>query len=474
MLTRRRALSIVLLATLLAGAAGMLVFSQFGQVWLGRALVDEINRRLPGQLRLDGELHWQLFPPALRLTNLAWTPPDGLPGELTIAQISARSDATDTGARPVEIRAGGVNLALHQLPDGSWALPPLAATGEDGAVVDWRLAGVHLTDSRLSLHPRHGAVVVLDLAAADVVEQAGGDMGFTIDAQVSQGARTIGGRVEGRYRLADRTLADVALRLQGAVDGVAVRDARIEVAQAAMSGAGVLTAQGVRLSAQGEVADQRVEASAQVPTLQASDGRIDATVSELTLRRPLPEAAMLRLDDARIAFDGHAVRLAPLTGEVTLEHPRGAVAVTLVDGRADYGVGDGRLDFALPILRAQLPDPAEPARRLAVDGGLSGALAATGGEGAVTLRTDEATLNGRWWWTPQQSRWLGGEVHIDRLDLDRWLPRSSGSDAQPAPLDAWRDLPLALEVQVGVLRWQGVTMRDARLRLNAPEASASR
>ena len=253
-------------------------------------------------------------------------------------------------------------------------------------------------------------------------------------------------------------------------------DARVDAAHLHVGDDGALAGDTLTVRARGAFAGEPVDAAATLSTLAFARGRLDALLTRVSLRRGAPETVHAQLDTATLVFDGAAADLAPLAGRLSLTTPDGPVTLAFSDGTARYAVTDGRLEFTLPTLAAQLPDPAGTAQRLDVSGELAGELMTTRGTGAGRFgaRAEGSRLDGRWWVVRDQARWLGAVLAVDRLDLDRWLPKSSPPAAQPAPLDAWRDLPVQLDVRVGRLRWQGVTVRDARLRLNAPADSAPR
>lgn len=465
---------IVLLIILVAAGA---VIWQFGGGWARRILVEQLEARLPGSITVGAPMQWQLVPPVVRLSALRWRAPAGERGQVGIRELTVSTEwAGDglAGARPVRIDITGVRAELFEDAAGHWVLPRPAGTGTaDDETIAWTLAGLSFGDSRLVLNPQAAAPVTLNVERAIVEPDHDTGAELNVSAQVERLDDAVQGSLAATLQLHDGAvaLAPFTLTLKSVRGALAGASVQIDGVRLRVDPAGTASAEAVTARAQIPHDAQRAELQADIAAAQFVAGALAATITRFDLTLPPPADATLSLREAALSAAYGALSVSPLAGTLHWQGAEAAVDVALTDGEARYDIAEHRIDAKLRDWRVQLPDPARPGARVELSGAVDGQFwpETQRGAGSVQAQVESSRLTGQWQIDRHQVPWARVAGRIDALDLDRWLPRQAGKSTQAAPLDAWRDLPLQLDLHVGALRWQGLRVRDARLQLNADE-----
>lgn len=468
---RRRGLRILLLAVGVL-LVGVVALWQFADRWLGQMLVAQAGARIDGQLRIEGPVSLQVFPPRLMLADIVWQGPGDTPSRLHIDHLALTSDwAGGDGARPLFIDLDGVRGQLRQQADGQWQAPRPQG-GADGAegTLPLRLARLSLSDLALDLVGQGAAPITLRLDRAQLAESPAG-----WQASVAGGGVRAGAQLDGTLTATLLTtptgpqLADVSARAAGAVGGVRLDSLVLTFATARQTPEGGLQADGLTTEMQAQDGAQHLRLTTRAASLAHTDGRTDLTgvhaLATLTPAGPAASASAT-LDAAELHLaDGQLTAAGRLHLATAL--PAGPVEATAERLQLTADPAAGRIEATLPTVHARLPDPAKPGAQVALDAELDGHwdTDARRGAGTVSAQVERSRLDGQWQVDLEKARWLVLQARVDRLDMDRWQPPRS-KPAEPLPLDAWRDWPMQLDLQVGRLRLQGVDARDTRLRIN--------
>ena len=468
-------LIVLLLAAAIAVAAAVLW--RYGATWASRALIEQLEARLPGRVTLDTPLQWQLFPPKLRLDGLHWRAPDGRQGRIDIAGLALRTEwAGDgqAGARPVGIEVFGLRAELFQDDAGRWTLPrPPDAAASGGEALVWTLAGLTLNDAHLVVHPWEAPPVVLTVERATFEPVADAGSELNVSARIERRDDVVNGAFSANVHWQDGgvLLAPLTLTVKGERGALEGASMQVEAARAQVDPTGRASALTVTARAQITRDAQRAELQADIKDAQLNAGTLQAKVARFEMALPPPADTLLSLREATLSADATALSVAPLAGTLRWQGAEPAVEVTLAEGELRFDLAEPRIDVRVGDWRVPVPDPSRAGAQVILDGMLDGRLwpDTLRGEGRVTAQAESTRLDGQWQIDGHQARWARLEGRVDALDLDRWLPPPAGDSPRPAPLDAWRGLPLSLDLQVGALRWQGLSVRDARLQLNAGE-----
>lgn len=475
MSARIRPLFVILISLLLVIGVGGAVLWQFGGAWAARLLVAQLEARLPGRLTLGAPVQWQLFPPAVQLADIGWRAPANEPGRIDIAELKVRTEWAGngaTGARPLRIVISGVRAELFQNAAAQWGLPlPGNSETRGGEALAWTLAGLTLDDSRVVLHPQAAAPVTLNIERAGISSADDADAQVNVSLQIERRNDAAQGTLAASLEVAEGvvSLAPFTLTLKGERGTLAGASAQIDGARMRVDPAGTARAEAVTARAQITLDAQPVELQADIADARLAAGELAATIARFDLTLPPPADATLSLREAVLSANADALSAAPLAGTVHWQGAEAAVDITLAAGDARYDLAEQWLDVNLRDWRAEVPDPASPEGRVTLSGTLDGRFwpGALRGAGNVQVQAESSRLTGQWQIDARQDPWGRVQGRVDTLDLDRWLPPQAKKSGQAAPLDAWRDLPLQLDLRVGALRWQGLRVRDARLQLNA-------
>ncbi|TVO58848.1 hypothetical protein [Denitromonas halophila] len=471
---RRRTARVILWLVAFAILVTALVLWQFSDRWLGGTLVEQINARLVGQVRIDGSVSLQVFPPRLTLADVAWQGPGATPSTMQLDHLDIRSDwDADGAARPLTISIRGVRGQLRQQADGQWQVPtPLATTNapDDGAPV--KLAALTVTDATVELIGRSVPTSVRLTELKLIESPSGWQVGATGGASTAEA--TVDGALSSTVEIAATglRLTEFTATLTGQVGPATIESLAIGVATVAPApdGAWQLAALATELRARD--GDRQITLTA-----EAGSGRYAAGGAQLlglqakatfALAGPA-NAATATLTGMDLAFAGQQVTASGRAHVVTAL-VAGPVGVTAERFQISADLATGRVEGAFPNVNAALPDPAKPGAQLGVDATLTGhwQTAERTGAGTVEAKVEDSRLNGQWQIALAQPHWLTVDAQVDRLNLDRWqAPGPSKPEA--LPLDAWRDWPLRLDLQVGRLRMQGLEAQNTRLRLNIPD-----
>jgi hypothetical protein len=463
-LRRARVLIVVLLLAVVALAAAWFALP----AWLAQ----QVGERLGGQVTLSLA---PLFSPRPGVEGraLAWQAPAGRPGRIAVARLRVETDwRAREGRRPLEIHLSGVHIELHQDADGAWVLPGAAAPA-GGAPADstgFMLTGVSIEAAQLRLVPRDGAPVTVAVGSARLeADGAAWRLNATLD--LAQGAHAVQGKLVGRLRQDGAGVEARSVQFDGAGRSGAVAIDALQLALERLRWApdAALTAQGVRLAARlGHPEAGPWALAALLPELTAAAGQLEAGLARIEARQDGAAPVLLVLQDTQLAVTPAALRLAPLRGLALRGAPAQAWRLEADGGELVFDRAEGRVRLRDGRATLTLPDPAREGRRVAVSLSLSGAgrPAAGQADGVLEAQAENSRLSARWQLDAAVAPSLAVEARVDRLDLDRWL--APGGDAGgPAPLDAWRDWPLQGTLRVGALRWRGVTLEGAQLRLGA-------
>lgn len=442
--------------------------------WLNDWLVARIATEVDGHLSLSVEPEARLDRPGLALRDLRWTPSAGA-GGITIEHLEARTtwSAPTDGGRALLVAVDGVDAQVHQASDGRWQMPQLAddggATDEAGALPVY-LSQMRLSDVRLRLVPTSGAPIALSLSEGQL--SADGAT-WVVTAQLSARRADLhwAGQVRARIDPQAMTLDAVVLDGQGEVGGWPL--ARLVVRMGLVDGAGsavVVTDAQVSAAAPwpGE-GGGTVQLDVRIPTLQADSEGASAQLADLVVHSDGRPALRLSAPSLAVRMDDHGVAVAPLRAQAQLSTDAGPLDLTLSDGRVHADWATNTLRWEVVRFAAELP--VSEADRVRIDGQFDGqgGLDMRRAEGRLEAQAEGSRIDARWWFDAASAPPLRVLAQVDQLDLDRWRTGAAAGGDGAVPLAAWRDWPLALELAVGQLRWQGVSMRDARLRLNGPE-----
>ncbi|HPR05240.1 MAG TPA: hypothetical protein PLI17_01250 [Denitromonas sp.] len=470
---RRRAGRFILWLTAIAVLVSGLLVWQFSDRWLGATLAEQINARVAGQVSIDGTVSLQVFPPRLSLSGLAWQGPGATPGSMRIEHLDVSSDwSADGAARPLSVVIRGVRGELRQQADGQWQLPtPLstADAGTDDAPV--KLAALTVTDATLDIIGG-GAPATLRLAELKLLESPSG-----WQAHATAGATRAGAAIDGKLdttielATAGPRLADLTITLAGQMGSARIESLALSLATVAPAADGAWQLAGLTAELRATDGARQLTLSGTADTGRYADG--GAQVLGLQATAMLTPAGPS--ESATATFTGVDLALAgqqlTASGKAQFATTLAAdpVAATVEDFQLIAELATGRIDARLPKLNATLADPAKPGAQITVDAALTGhwQLAERSGAGTVDATVEDSRLKGQWQIALEQPHWLALDAQVDRLNLDRWQapgPRK----AEALPLDAWRDWPLRLDLQVGRLRMQGIEAHNTRLRLNLP------
>lgn len=468
---RRRGLRILLLV---AGVLLVCVVTlwQFADRWLAQTLAGQINARIAGQLRIDGPVSLQVFPPRLALADVSWRGPGETPSRLQIDHLAMASDwASGDGARPLFIDLDGVRGQLRQQADGQWQAPrPQGGAEAAEGRLPLRLARLSLSDLALDLVGQGAAPITLRLDRAQLAESPTG-----WQASVAGGGARAGAQLDGNLTATLQTtptgpqLADVSARVAGAVGTICIDSLTVTLATARQTPEGSFQAEGIAAEMQVQSGAQQLKLTARAASLAHTEGRTDLTgVHARATPTPAGPAASATatLDAAELHLaDGQLTAAGRLHLATAL--PAGPVEATAERLHLTADLAAGRIDATLPAVHARLPDPAKPGAPVALDAEMDGHwdIHARHGAGTVSAQVERSRVDGQWQVDLEKAHWLALQARVDRLDMDRWQPPRS-KPAEPLPLDAWRDWPVQLDLQVGRLRLQGVDARDTRLRIN--------
>ncbi|TVT72271.1 MAG: hypothetical protein FHP92_16250 [Denitromonas halophila] len=471
---RRRAGRFILWLMAVAILVTSLVAWQFSDRWLGDTLADQINARLAGQVRIDGPVSLQVFPPRLKLGDVTWQGAGATPSVVHLDHLELHSDwRADGAARPLTVAIRGVRGQLRQQADGQWQVPTPRATADapdDGAPV--KLAALTVTDATVELIGR-SAPASVRLAELKLIESPSGwQVSATGGASRADaiGDGTLNTTVE--VASGGPQLTNLTATLAGQVGAASIESLSIGVATVAPAPDGAWQLAGLTTELQASDGDRQITLTAEADTgrYAGGDAQLLGLQAKATLTPAGPaETATATLTAVDLALAGQQVTA---SGQV---HVVSALAAGPVDVTADgfqvsLDLATGRIEGAFPKVNAALPDPAKPGAQLGVDAALTGhwQAAERTGAGTIEAKVEDSRLKGQWQIALAQPRWLTVDALVDRLNLDRWQtpgPRK----AEALPLDAWRDWPLRLDLQVGRLRMQGLEAQNTRLRLNIPD-----
>ncbi|MCZ4303915.1 hypothetical protein O4G98_04150 [Zoogloeaceae bacterium G21618-S1] len=471
---RRRTARVILWLVAFAILVTALVLWQFSDRWLGGTLVEQINARLAGQVRIDGSVSLQVFPPRLTLADVAWQGPGATPSTMQLDHLDIRSDwDADGAARPLTISIRGVRGQLRQQADGQWQVPtPLATTNapDDGAPV--KLAALTVTDATVELIGRSVPTSVRLTELKLIESPSGWQVGATGGASSADATADGGLNTTVEFASGGPLLTNLAATLVGRVGTATIESLSLGVATAAPESDGTWQLAGLTTELHASDGDRQFTLTAEAGSgcYAAGGAQLLGLQAKATLALAGPaNAATATLTGMDLAFAGQQMTA---NGQV---HVVSALAAGPVDVTADgfhvaADLATGRIEGTFPNVNAALPDPAKPGEQILVDAALTGHWqgAERTGAGTADIKVEDSRLNGQWQIALAQPHWLTVDAQVDRLNLDRWqTPGPSKPEA--LPLDAWRDWPLRLDLQVGRLRMQGLEAQNTRLRLNIPD-----
>ncbi|MBT0960082.1 hypothetical protein [Denitromonas iodatirespirans] len=466
---RRRSLRILLLV---AGVLLVCVVTlwQFADRWLAQTLAVQVNAHVAGHLRIDGPVSLQVFPPRLALADVSWRGPGETPSRLQIDHLAMASDWTGKdGTRPLSVDLDGVRGQLRQQADGRWQVP--APAGETaGSGMPLRLARLDLSDMRMALLGHGTPPATLRVERAQVTESPG-SWQATVDGGAAQADTQLDGRLTATLQTTPTgpQLADVTAHLAGAVGATRIDRLTLTLASARQTPDGAFRADGLAAELQAQQGTQQLRLSTRAATAAHADARSEllGTHIQATLTPAGPaESATATLDGADLQLAaGHLTATGTLQLATTL--PAGPVDLAADAMQLTADLAARRVEARSPSLHVHLPDPAKPGAQLRLDAEMAGHwdMDARRGAGTVSAQVERSRLDGQWHVDLDNARWLAVQARVDRLNLDRWRPPSRPS-SEPLPLDAWRDWPVQLDLQVGRLRMEGIDARDTRLRIN--------
>lgn len=468
---RRRLARLVLLLSAAAFIVTAVLAWQFSDRWLAEAVADEINARIGGGVHIDGPVSLQVFPPRLALAGLTWQAPGATPGTVRIDRLAVRSEWSAKGAaHPLHIDIQGVRATLRQDGEGRWPLPMAtrdAAPAEPAVAV--QLATLGVSDAVVTLMAGEAPPTAVRLVRADVAAAPGG-----WQVQASGGATradaTLDGALSARVDTRAR-LSDFSAELAGAIGPVQIDALRLTAAAIGQTPAAAWQAEGIGATVRARQDGLQFTLNAEGEALRHDgvDTRLLGLHGTATLSPAMADApANARFDTLTLHLAGPQLALRG-NMQLAADLPVGPVALHATGAALTLDLSAGRLDARLPVLNATAPDPARPGATVALAAELAGQwqLAARQGAGTVTLRVENSRLDGQWQVALDAAHRLALQARVDRLDLDRWQAPGPAR-GEPLPLDAWRDWPVQLDLQVGRLRMQGIEARDTRLRLNTP------
>ncbi|KAA3654862.1 MAG: hypothetical protein DWQ11_03080 [Proteobacteria bacterium] len=464
---RRRLARLVLLLSAAAFIVTAVLAWQFSDRWLADAVADEINARIGGGVHIDGPVSLQVFPPRLALAGITWQGD----GAVRIDHLVVRSDWSAQGAaHPLHIELHGIRGSLHQAGDGHWRLPVPAMDDPPAApAVPVQLATVLVSDAVMTLTPHDAPPATVRLARAELTDAGSG---WRLQAAGSAAGAdatlegTLSATVDAGARVRDLTVA-----LAGVVGPVQIDALTLSAAAIGQTADAAWQAEGIGATLRARQDERQLTLSAEGDTLR-HDGtetrllglRGTATLSPAAADAPATarfDALTLHLAGPQLAVTGNA--------QLATTLPVGPVALHATGAALALDLSAGLLDARLPALDATVPDPARPGATVALHAAVSGQwqVAARTGAGTIQFQVEDSRLDGQWQVALDAAHRLALQARVDRLDLDRW--QAAGPKTRdPLPLDAWRDWPLQLDLQVGHLRLQGIDARDTRLRLNTP------
>ncbi|TVT51102.1 MAG: hypothetical protein FHP94_01995 [Denitromonas halophila] len=451
-----------------------LVAWQFSDRWLGETLAEQINARLAGQVRIDGPVSLQVFPPRLTLAGVAWQGPGATPSTVQLDHLELHSDwRADGSARPLSIAIRGVRGQLRQQADGQWQVPTPLATAEaadDDAPV--KLAALTVTEATVELIGLAMPASVR-LAELKLIESPSG---WQVNARggASSAEASVDGAMSTSVEIAATgpRLTELTATFSGQVGPATIESLAIGVATVASAPDGAWQLAGVSTELRASGGDRQITLTAEADTGRYAGGGalLLGLQAKATLVPAGPaDAATATLTGVDLALAGQQVTASGKAHVVTAL-AAGPVDVTAERFQVAADLASGRIEGAFPKVNAALPDPAKPGAQLGVHAALTGhwQTAERTGAGTVEAKVEDSRLKGQWQIALAQPRWLTVDAQVDRLNLDRWQapgPRT----AEALPLDAWRDWPLRLDLQVGRLRMQGLEAQNTRLRLNTPD-----
>lgn len=470
---RRRLGRLVLWLSAAAFIVTAVLAWQFSDRWLAEALADEINARIGGGVHIDGPVSLQVFPPRLTLAGLTWQAAGAKPGTVRIDRLAVRSEWSAKGAaHPLHIDIQGVRATLRQDGEGRWSLPMAgldAAPTEPAVAV--QLAILSVSDAVVTLMAGEAPPTTVRLVRVDVAAAPGG-----WQVQASGGATradtTLDGALSARADTRAR-LSDFSAELAGAIGPVQIDALSLTAAAIGQMREGAWQAEGIGATVRARQDGRQFTLSAEGDALRHDgvDTRLLGLYGAVTLSPAMADAlATARFDTLTLHLAGPQLAVRG-NMQLAADLPAGPIALHTTGAALTLDLAAGHLDVRLPTLDATLPDPARPGATVALNAELIGQwqFAARQGAGTVGLSVEDSRLDGQWHIALDAPHWLALTARVDRLDLDRWQAPGPAR-REPLPLDAWRDWPVQLDLQIGRLRMQGIEARDSRLRINSDGA----
>jgi len=472
----------------LAGIAGAVAAWRFDPAWAKQKLTQAVYERNQRTLVIDGVPSLSFFPSiGVRLGKASLSEPASSQefGRVDNARVSVRVmpllsrqvvvdriELEGLSARVVRDRNGKFNFDDLL----SARKEPAPAAPQQGEPVAFDVGGVAVTRSSILYQDEKSARKIrlsdLSIKTARLSQSATGpfEIAFVADGEQPKLKLAVTARGTYRYDLARKQFAvdGVDAGIKGDAFGVTQLDASLRAKEAAIGGAGAgMQVTALALKAKGQLAQDAFEAQVDVPQLAQANERAvgqDATASVRLAGAQRQLDAKLKL----AALQGGADRLqaGKLEAQWTLKQGllvsngtlAGAVQADLKAQTAVLPKVAGELQVAhpqLPMKQLKLPLDAI----LRVDWGKSQAA------GEWSTRFDESAVKGKFLIAKFAPLAAAVDVAIDRLDVDRYLPKTAAAPgaARPASSAAGRepeaidfsflkDLNLKAAMRVGSLR----------------------
>lgn len=464
-------------ATVLALAALVLAVAltvrEAGE-WLRQRLEAALQERLVPQLRIARPLDIELWPaPSVGVRGITLHEDSGAT-PLAIDSITLRLDASRLVRGEIALDAlevSGLALTLRRDAQGWNVERWLRKTDGGGNTALPTIERIELAGGTIRLEGAAAAELAnLSFTAGPIAPDAIGSLrasGRLAVQRPASGALQVA--LEAAYRLdgARVTTNDMELAFEGELAGWQVSDAALRAEALTLGGTDGPHLKGTTLSLDAALEETAVEIRTTLAELIGTGSGWQGTDLSLVGEvRLAPGAFAGTLSAPRIKAAASEWRVPSLTARLASSDGLPPFELEL-SASATAPAGDSPLALDIAHAKADIPHPAGRPDPLALDFSGTVALdpARRTASGTIAGRFDASRFEGDWRFDPTSSPPVRLKMSLDRLDLDPYLP-PAGEDTDPADLTAWRDWPVAAELEIGKLRYHDIVSEGARLRLS--------
>lgn len=476
------------LAALLA-AAVLYVAITFDAAKMKGELKRVVQEQKQRTLDIEGDVDLSFYPNlGLKLgrTTLSEYKSADRFAQVESARVSVAVMPLLSGALVVdEIRIEGAHLTVVRLKDGRFNFSDLLSDDSDeSSPVKFDVAGLKLATSSLAFRDEAtGASHALDdieLTLGKLANAARGKMALSARLQSSAPA------MDSRFTLAAAydydlpaqryALDDLSLKVDGEALDLKSLKATLGAAHVGVVDGGRLEVKKVVLDASASRAGDALGLKLDAPALQLAEGALSG--EQLTVNAKLDARA--RSADVTLRVSGlegsaDAVKAAGLSLDLNARMDDASLKAALQTPLALRMDGPS---VELPALAGNLEasHPSLPMKtvKLPVKGSLKADLGKQSAAFELDTRLDDSTIRLKLGATRFDPLALVFDVDIDRLNADRYLPKSADAskpagnpDDAPVDLSALKGLDARGSVKVGELQLSGIRMSHVKLEVKA-------